>query len=263
MRVPIREARILVTCATALWLLPAAAGAQHAQGVVEDTDGRPINEVYVTLLDESQKLVAAALSSDDGSFRIAAPSSGAYYLRLARIGYLTLFDGPYRVTRRDPLEARVVMHTLPVRMDPLEVSVSSRVERLAAVGFYERKEAGFGHFLEREEILRTAPMHLTDVLRRLPRMYVIEPPPGQLNPGLLVRGGAEGYCPPTVYLDGVVAAQGGGGGGPPVYPDDWLIPEDVEAVELYTGPASVPVRFGALAECGVLMIWTRHQPRGR
>ena len=56
----------------------------------------------------------------------------------------------------------------------------------------------------------------------------------------------------------MIVAQGGSARRRPVRPDDWVVPEDVEAVEVYPGPASVPIQFQALAECGVLLIWTRH-----
>ena len=258
-----RIARVFLLYGMSLLLRPDAAGAQHAEGVVRDETGVPISHVYVTLLDEAQKLAAAALTVKDGSFTIHAPSSGAYHLRVARIGYRTLVDGPYRITRGDPLEVSVVMHPLPLGLEPLEVTVEGGVARLAAVGYYERKEAGFGHFVEREEIHRTGPMRLTDVLRRLPRVFVSQSPAGGLNPALLLRGGGAGPCSPTLYVDGVVVAQGGGARWRPVRPDDWVVPEDVEAVEVYPGPASVPVRFQALAECGVLLIWTRHASPNR
>lgn len=262
MRASVRTVAPLAACMTALSLSPAASGAQRVVGTVEDPEGRPISEVHVSLLDGRQRPIAVGRSDDGGRFRVEVPSTGEYYLRLARIGYLTLFDGPYRLSGDDVLEARAVMHAFPVEMDPLEVTVSGRVRRLAEVGYYERRETGFGHFLERDEIMGTAPMHLTDALRRLPRAYVIDSGPGQLNPGLLIRGGT-GFCRPTVYLDGAMAAQGGGGRRDPVRPDDWLAPEDVEAVEFYAGPASAPIRFGALAECGIMLIWTRHTPLAR
>ncbi len=255
---PPRLASVLLLYGMSLLLRPDAARAQHAEGVVRDETGLPISDVYVTLLDEAQKLAAAALTGKDGIFTIHAPSSGAYYLRVARIGYRSLVDGPYSITRGDPLDVSVVMHPLPLGLDPLEVTVEGGVGRLAAVGYYERKEAGFGRFVEREEIRRTGPMRLTDVLRRLPWVSVSQSPVGGLNPVLLMRGDGAGACSPTLYIDGVVVAQGGSARRRPVRPDDWVVPEDVEAVEVYPGPASVPIQFQALAECGVLLIWTRH-----
>lgn len=258
-----RIVRVFLLYGMSLLLRPDAARAQHAEGVVRDETGLPISHAYVTLLDEAQKLAAAALTGEDGSFTIHAPSSGVYYLRVARIGYRTLVDGPYRITSGDPLEVSVVIHPLPLGLEPLEVTVEAEVARLAAVGYYERKEVGFGYFVEREEIRRTGPMLLTDILRRLPGVSVSWSSPTGLNPALLMRGGGAGACSPTLYIDGVIVARGGGARQRPVRPDDWVVPEDVEAVEVYPGLASVPIRFQALAECGVLLIWTRHAPLAR
>jgi hypothetical protein len=40
--------------------------------------------------------------------------------------------------------------------------------------------------------------------------------------------------------------------------DEPLIPDEVEAIEAYDGPAVLPPEFGGYdARCGVLVIWTR------
>jgi hypothetical protein len=40
--------------------------------------------------------------------------------------------------------------------------------------------------------------------------------------------------------------------------DEPLIPDEVEAIEAYDGPAVLPPEFGGYdARCGVIIIWTR------
>ena len=259
--ITITAAMLVYACAAGAPMLtaPAALQAQRVEGEVRDADDRPITRAEIALLDAERHAVATTVSDDRGAFELAADTAGSYYLRVRRIGYRTVGGGPYRLTRGSSLETLVVMHPSAVPAGTVQVAVNARVARLEAVGYYHRKAAGFGHFLERDDILEAVPMDLTDALRRLPGVRVFDAPPGQLGPGLLLSGG-RGFCRPTVYLDGSMVAQGGGGRKNPVRPDLWVIPEDVEAVELYTGPASVPGQFQALASCGVMLIWTRHTP---
>ncbi|HZD03394.1 MAG TPA: Plug domain-containing protein, partial [Longimicrobiales bacterium] len=194
-------------------------------------------------------------------FVLDAPGAGSYYLAVRQAGWQTLFDGPYDLGRGSPLEVEAVMHPLPFAMDSVLVRVEGKVGRLAAVGFYERQRRGFGRFLEREEIEATAGRHLTDALRRLPRVAVVDPrpvlgrPDGLLNPQLYIRTGGE-LCTPTLYLDGIAVATRDG----PLRPDDYLTPGDVEAVEVYAGPSEMPAQYSPYGACAVVLVWSRHTP---
>ena len=77
----------------------------------------------------------------------------------------------------------------------------------------------------------------------------------------------HGGCTPTIYLDGATIIDV-----PDWMPigsqsdlvvsfefdiDQWVSPEDVAGMEVYTGPAQVPVEFSTVgSECGVVVIWT-------
>jgi hypothetical protein len=51
---------------------------------------------------------------------------------------------------------------------------------------------------------------------------------------------------------------GGGRNIAPASVDGLVIPAEVEAVEVYDGPGSLPAEFGGSnAGCGVVVIWTR------
>lgn len=66
----------------------------------------------------------------------------------------------------------------------------------------------------------------------------------------------RGPCPPAVYVDRMYV--GGGMNEEPAGIDGLVIPTEVEAVEVYEGPASLPAEFGgSRAGCGVVVIWTR------
>jgi hypothetical protein len=75
------------------------------------------------------------------------------------------------------------------------------------------------------------------------------------NPAIVVTRGT-GRCNPTLYLDGAMVASGALG---PVRPDDFIVPRDVEAVEVYVRSNEVPIEFAAVDDCGVVLIWTRRR----
>lgn len=241
--------------------------AQSVEGVVRDAQERPLQAAYVALLDEDRESVSTTETDEEGRFEIRAPTPGSYYVYVNRLGYRSLVDGTFTLREGEPLEVWVVMHPEPIPMEGVTGAVEGRVQRLASVGFYERKEAGFGHFIEREELRRRIGNYVTDAFRSVPRMAVHEPRPslvgaGELvHPRLMVRQGGR-TCSPTFYVDGAEVHRGGANSGP-LRPDDFLHPEDLEAVEIYTGAASVPLQYQARSPCGLVLVWTRHTPRIR
>ncbi len=62
-------------------------------------------------------------------------------------------------------------------------------------------------------------------------------------------------CPPAVYLDRSLLNPGGN---ERAVIDDYVMPNEVEAIETYDSPGSLPAEFGgSRAGCGVIVIWTR------
>jgi hypothetical protein len=73
------------------------------------------------------------------------------------------------------------------------------------------------------------------------------------SPAVAFRLGG-GHCTPTLYVDRTMVATGVNG---PVRPDEFVVPSDVEAIEVYARSTEVPVLFDAINDCGVIVIWTR------
>ena len=243
-------------------LAPPGLQAQSARGEIRDAEGRALAEVYVALLDGERQPLATTRSKADGAFEIVAPAPGLYHLYLELLGYATLYDGPYALNATAPLEVTAIMHVAPIQLE--RMSVTGGVARLAAVGFYQRQSAGFGWFLERDDLARFEGRQLADAFRRIPRVQVRDPRPEFGSPAGLLRPevyfwSASGPCRPTLFLDGVRAEIGGNDPRDPTLRlDDVLAPDLVEAVEVYTSPAQVPAQYGASGGCGVILIWTRH-----
>jgi hypothetical protein len=71
------------------------------------------------------------------------------------------------------------------------------------------------------------------------------------------RYGTRTDCAPAVYVDRMYMGQEGYD----VSIDEVVIPLEVEAVEAYAGPASLPAAFaGPRSRCGVIVVWTRRGP---
>lgn len=242
---------------------PAAASGQSVAGEVLDERQRPVSGVYVGLFDDQRDLVASSTSDGRGLFTVAARETGDYFIYLTRLGYRSLYDGPFELEEGEVLELVAIMHPFPIAVEGLDVDVPiGAVPRLEAVGFYERKARGFGHFIEREEIEKHENGFLTDILRRLPRVEVSQWAPRGTSlhdlrsPRLVFRTGG-GYCVPSLFMDGVMRSAGGGFNRA-LYPDEHARTPDVEAMEVYTSRAQSPAQYQPIGGCGVLLIWTRH-----
>ena len=75
-----------------------------------------------------------------------------------------------------------------------------------------------------------------------------------------MRGnGLEAQCTPTLYLDGAVVLMGGSVARRPLRPDDYVTPDMLEAIEVFTGAAQAPIQYMPIAGCGVMLFWTRHE----
>ena len=254
--------------------LPASAWAQIIRGRVVDEDRSPVSAAVVSLLSETEEVLRTVEADREGSFRLEGISAGFYLLRVQRLGYETTTTPPLLVDDGSTVvvELRVAVDAIP--LEPLVIRQRSRTNMLdpAIQAFYERREEGFGHFIDRQEIEEREPNRITQLLRRIPGVNV--------NMGVGSRGDVRFRrafppggqdCAPAIWLDGVLVREGGvprGGSGafgarPPlgtggIILDEVASPEEIEGIELYMSKIQVPIRWSTPgARCGVILIWTR------
>ena len=129
----------------------------------------------------------------------------------------------------------------------------------------QRAKRAFGTVLMSEELdRRRSASRTTDILQEY---------------GATVVGATEGQralyfrrtlCGPVVYIDGIRVTHGnrtkgpGGSGGETESAQavNMVHPLDIEAMEIYRGPAQVPGEFlDSNAQCGVILIWTKRGGR--
>ena len=208
------------------------ASAQVIEGQVVDEDRSPVSSAVVSLLSESEELLRTAETDGEGAFQLEGISPGSYLLRVQRLGYETMITTLLDVEAGSTVvvELRVAVDAIP--LEPLVVRQRSQTRRLDPLiqGFYERREAGIGHFMDREEIEERRASRLSDLLREVPGVWKFS-------------------CRPSIWLDGMLVR---------LVLDEVASPHEVEGIEIYLHAGEIPARYNATGSgCGVILIWTR------
>ncbi|PYP78620.1 MAG: hypothetical protein DMD35_10945 [Gemmatimonadetes bacterium] len=230
--------------------LAGAAATSEAQspralfGLVKDSLGHAISGVEVRAPGD----VVIAFSDDSGQFRVARLPAGTRTLSVRRLGFapasatITASAGATDSVR---VTLYAVAHSLPgVTVEDEHDSLSKKV----LAEFWSRRAHGFGKFLTREEIERKRSSRFVDVVRNVSGVTIMN---ARGRQDIRFRGAAFGSrdCPPQYWLDGIPLQNGGA---------DEFSPDNIEAIELYSGPATTPPRFNTRsATCGTVVVWSR------
>jgi hypothetical protein len=215
------------------------ARAQHGRlvGHVRDSAGTPIVAAQVS------SSAHRTLTDTAGRFSFDGLPVGSVLIRFRRLGYEPRDSTMLLVADRHD-SMRVVLIALPIELE----GVSSEAARLVLVDFYRHKSTGTGRYFDREQIEAFNVRETSDILRRIPGVQLRPDASGRL---VLRMGRSSGNCPPDFWIDGVRA---------PFLNVDDIPLNDIEALEVYNGPAGLPPeflnRFGNPA-CGAVVIWTR------
>jgi hypothetical protein len=105
---------------------------------------------------------------------------------------------------------------------------------------------GNGRYITRDDIERRKATTMMDVLRGVPGVRVECPRTERVCRLHMAR--APRNCGPAFFLDGIPADQA-------VF---YLTnPNDVEGIEVYSGPSETPAELRIRSGCGAVAIWTR------
>lgn len=239
--------RIYSLALTAAVCLTGGASALTAQ------DGPAALVVTVRSAITGQPLRGAVVRVDGRPFRWETAANGVATLKGLPVGTRSIAIGALgHATHTSDvlLEAEqtsylaVELASAPIVLDPLRVE-AERSGYLEGQGFYARQRSGLGAFITKQELSRHRHRRLSDALRRIPGVTLVQGHFGSARP--VLRGADR--CSILYYLDNV-----------PVYGfniDD--VPrEDIEGIEVYRGASQIPARFNRrTAGCGVIVIWTR------
>jgi hypothetical protein len=257
-----------------LLVLPGSLGAQEVRGrVLESGTRRPVMVATVTLLDSAMVAVDRTYTDESGVFVLKAGKAGSYFVLCERIGYKRTLDGILELGAGGVITVEFHVRPEPVALDTVSAEVARRrtSDLLTSVGFYERLAEKAAWFLTPEDLANRNETEVARLFRRAPRARVLEQPP---ITSLLFRGGSltpggsriygkrtedpEGFCTPRVLVNGILAGSVITGV-PGATLDDVVEVRDIAAIEVHTGPASLPLGYGGTSTtCTTILIWTKN-----
>jgi hypothetical protein len=210
----------------------------------------------IRLVGKAEELVR--VTDGEGSFLFPQVQPGTYEVVLKHLAYGTQTDSiELGEGELVSYEVRLVME--PIELAPLVVTVQRRAISRMLLGFYERMSLGLGgYFITREDIERRLPHQISQMIGEAPGARVRCP--GRSCYVIFARYARDprGSCRPAVYVDRMYVGGGMNDPSRPVRIDELVIPTEVEAVEVYDSPGSLPAEFGgSRAGCRVIVIWTR------
>lgn len=207
----------------------------RGQVTVEET-GRPLVGAEVRVGSEHR-----TLTGDDGTYRVEFPADESYRVEVRYLGFRTA----RRLVHLEPDADRTLDFGLGrdvIELSRLVVEVESDHRR----AWLRREVRGIlrsqGEIFTRREIERINPARLSDLLRRVPGVWVRGTLGAGFRGNFTIRSAGR-TCSPHLYLNGALL--------PDLHPDE-IPPYQVSAVAILTRQTSS--RF---AGCGTILILTR------
>ncbi len=240
--------RIGVAASLAL-LAPSLAAQPTGKGVIRGivrTDGNVTLEGAQLRLLFGSVPIGRTESDEAGTYAFAKVAAGPAWIEARRIGFK---PESLQIAVRESEPLLLDIHLTRAATELSAVQVRGRRELTGPMaGFYKRQQSGSGRFFNYAEIARRNPISMTDLMRGVPGIRIEGR--GQQN-FVRIRGNR---CAPLVVLDGQALMAG------EVDLDAWD-PKTFEGVEVYSGPAAVPVEFQrnqrVSSSCGTIVLWSR------
>jgi hypothetical protein len=227
-----------------------ARGSARVFGKVVNRNGAPVAGARVGLMGTS----AATLTRANGDFVLDSLPAGTQAIVVRQLGYRPA-EMTVDLSSRTPSRVTVQLGAYVPELSPVEV-VSRRDEGLQKVGFLDRKRtAAGGYFMGPEQLEKRNAMKFTDILRSTPGIRVSE----QNGQAMIssTRSTTANACV-TMYVDGAQWQQL-----EPGDLDSFVQPNEVAAIEVYSG-SSVPIQFTQAGQsCAAVVVWTKTRVQSR
>jgi hypothetical protein len=211
--------------------------------VVRASDRQPVTGAKVSL--DGTEL---ALTTDvKGKFKFPKVAAGQYIIR-AEVEGFPVATSTLLLAQGDRLDVEFMVGASDaVTLPELSVSESAPTRVSPVAEFNRRATSGNGRYITREMIEQRKAATLMDVVRMVPGVRIECPRHERICRLRMSRAPAN--CGPAYFLDGI--------------PSDPTVlyltsPNDVEGVEVYSGPSETPAELeGRRSGCGAIAIWTR------
>ncbi len=270
-------ASLILTLALLFW--PAAqARAQTIQGIIlDDVSGRPIEEAVVDLVDADDRILGQDVTDVNGWFSIPVPDSDTYQLSVGGLGYMPTLSTEFSLQPGQNMGAQLRLEVNPVSLAPIEAVVEGGIEiGLELVGFYHRRNIGFGTVRTPEFFEENPPLDFGDVFRGINGIKLVQPTAFADLEILSARRLFGDICRPSISIDRVVVQRGerlsrlsvtlsdlersvgGGGDVKRSFWQDLISVREIAAVEVYPGQGGLPSwASGEVSPCGAVLFWTK------
>ena len=237
-----------------LVLLSAGDQACRAQDSLRTTRlvGRVVDSLNTRLAGATIELLPArirrAVSNDSGTFVFDSVPVGLVQLAVRRLGYApATFTARLRAGRTE----RVTLQLSAVAFELPRQNVVDTVAHPWLSTFERRRAHDGGVYFTRQDIVRSQVRSMTDLLQRVPGVDIERTRYGTrvVFSNRFVRARP---CAPQMFVHAMNYSGN---------LDDFS-PDDVEALEVYTSIATVPVELqtARAQSCGAIVIWTREPP---
>jgi hypothetical protein len=225
-------------------------------GVVTDSSGSPIVQADVVLRPTRQRARTDSL----GAFSISGVANGSYSVSARKIGYTPdLYD--VKISSGGTVRVKLMLALNP--LDTVTVTANRECPLFSLSGFFCRRRAGGGTFLDYPDIDDRSALYTADLFRDIPGFRVslhstgrggVMPYPERMKIGACVVYIVDGHAVQTW-------------GAVPAYT------RELTAMEIYTPPDTIPSELKRITiwqnshvrtnNCTVVALWTTHaRPTG-
>jgi hypothetical protein len=213
-------------------------------GFVRDSTGAAIPGAAV-------QIPGAAVSTDArGSFQLWTLDIDTVTISIRRLGFSAVSA---QLTARNGQWDTVVVEMDPASQTLAPVTVTGTRGRagLGLQDFDARRAVGNGLFITRAEVASNSSVRVSDLLRGKHGINLVPVRGGGFGARFTEYRYSRASCAPDIWLDGQWVRG--------MEVDD-LLASDVEAMELYSSMATVPMQFmphDQSLPCGTIVVWTR------
>jgi hypothetical protein len=215
-------------------------GTGAVRGAVRSASGKEITSARVVLWGASGN----GTSTTNGQYALDGLPTGTQMVEARAIGYQ-----PMRIVvdvpATDTAIADITLEALVATVDTVRVR-GDRVSGQMAE-FEKRRRAGFGSFIDENQLNTRSPIFMADIFRTVPGISIAS---GQSAQGRVLMRANGGTCAPAVFLNGMNVPVPDGN------LDAIVNSQEVMAVEVYSRTSSVPPQFDSRNGCGSIVVWT-------
>lgn len=219
-------------------------GEARVTGKVTSKAGKPLGGARVTV--EGTGLTT--LSRPNGTFVLDSLPSGTQTVEVRKLGYAAT-EVPVELAAARPANVSVTMDDFVATLATMRVE-AERDKGLMKVGYLQRKQTGLGYYMDGDRINKNA-LTFSDAMRVVPGLHVVPVGDGHTYTIVSTRSPTGNGCV-NFYVDGSYWQQMSPGD-----IDQFVRPEEITAVEVYSGSTAPPQFVPAgQTNCSTVVVWT-------